>query len=170
MPVTQTTDPLFFQKVAQSILESAAAALRCYGIEVPDRLFVGFDRPPQDCCPELVAWVSNVRAWDGNFPDTVREGYLLCFNGIAFDVTIRIGRCYIDSDENGNGIDADILAEWAAELYKDAAALYVGWLNQWRADQITELSKCDPIAIGTMIPYNGGGCAGHEFTVTVGVL
>lgn len=70
MPVTAIGNSDFFMNVGQSILDSAADALACYDIDVPSRLFVGFDEPPQDCCPELVVWLGNMRLWDGDFPDT----------------------------------------------------------------------------------------------------
>lgn len=170
MPVTPTRSTAFFLNVAKSILESAADALRCNGLEVPDRFYVGFDRPPQDCCPELTAWAGNVRTWDGDFPDTRRSGDIKCHIGYAFDVTIRIGRCYLDMDESGQPLDSEIIEDWAGILYADATALYVGWIGQWKAGNVSELSQCDLVNVGAMSQYHEGGCAGHEFIVTVGAF
>jgi len=164
------TDIDYFLKVGESILDAIVASLRCANIEVPDRRFVGFSRPPQDCCPELVAWIGNIRPWDGNFPEGLVEGRLLCFNSIAFDVTIRIGRCYIDSADDGLGVEPKLLADWAKWLYRDASAIYIGFISQWRAGNVSELSACEPMTVGNLTQYNEGGCAGHEFTVTVGIL
>lgn len=164
------SDPTYFTTVATSILDGMKAALRCNNVEVPDRSFVGFSSPPQDCCPELVAWVTNIRTWDGNFPEGMREGRLLCFNSYAFDVSVRIGRCYVDSASDGSAIDHRDLQDWSAILYKDASALYIGFIQQWRSGQVTELSTCEPLTVGNMTSYNEGGCAGWEFTITVGVL
>lgn len=170
MPVTQTKDVQFFMNVGQSILDSAVDALECYGLDVPERVFVGFDDPPQDCCPELVVWLGNLRVWDGDFPDSRATTDLRHHWGYAFDATIRIGRCYVDVDEQGNPIDADVLADWNQALYADATALYMGWLGQWIAGNVSELVSCDLITPGPLTQYNDGGCAGHQFTVTVGMF
>lgn len=169
MPATPLSDVDMFMNIATSILQSAAAALECNNISVPDRFYVGFDRPPQDCCPELVAWLGNIRTWDGDFPDTRSAGNLRCHNGYSFDITIRIGRCYVDFGEEGP-LDTDTIQDWTQELYRDASALFFGWITQWRAGNVTELDKCDLVNVGTMTQYHEGGCAGQEFTITVGVL
>lgn len=170
MPATPTLDVELFMNVGNSILEAAAAALECYDLEVPDRLFVGFEEPPQDCCPELVAWLGNVRTWDGDFSDTRISTNLQHHWGYAFDCTIRIGRCYVDVDEKGQPVDADTLADWTQALYADATALYFGWLRQWSSGSVTELVKCDLVNAGVLSQYKSGGCAGHQFTVTVGMF
>ena len=170
MPVTKTKNVQFFMNVGTSILNSAIDALECYELDVPSRAFVGFDEPPQDCCPELVVWLGNMRLWDGDFPDTRSNTRLLHHWGYAFDATIRIGRCYVDVDEHGNPIDATVLADWNQLLYADATALYVGWLGQWNAGNVTELDSCDLLTVGALTQYNDGGCAGHQFTVTVGTF
>jgi hypothetical protein len=170
MAVTPTRDVEFFMNIGQSILESAIAGLECYDLEVPSRAFVGFDEPPQDCCPELVVWLGNVRVWDGDFPETRTSTSLLHHWGYAFDCTVRIGRCYVDVDEKGNPIDSGVLADWTQALYADASALYFGWLGQWQAELVSELSRCDLGDVGPLTQYNEGGCAGHQFTVTIGVF
>lgn len=168
--MTPISNSDYFTNVAQSILDSVADALMCHNIDVPSRMFVGFDRPPQDICPELVSWVSNVRPWDGDFPDTRRSGNLQCFNMYAFDISIRIGRCYIESSDDGQPLDAETLQDWTAELNRDATAIYMGWINQWRAGNVTELTSYELVTVGSLIPYKDGGCAGWEFTITVGTV
>lgn len=160
-------NPEYFGNVAQSILDSAADALRCQNIDVPQRMYVGFERPAQDCCPDLVAWVSNIRVWDGDFPNTRTNGRLLATNLYAFDVTIRIGRCYIESDANGQPLDSETLGDFSRALYKDATTLYSGWLYEWRSGNVAELNNYSAVDIGPCTPYNSGGCAGWEFTITV---
>ena len=169
MPVTPTRDSDFFLNVAKSILDSCADALVCYNLDVPGRRYVGFDRPPQDCCPELVAWVGNLRTWDGDFPDTRSTGDLKCVWGYAFDVTIRIGRCYADYSDDGP-LDLETLEDFTAPLYSDGTALYMGWLHQWKAGNVSELTACDLVNVGPMSQYHEGGCAGHEFVITVGTF
>lgn len=169
MPATPLDNTDMFMNMATSILQSVVDALQCNGLEVPDRLYVGFDRPPQDCCPELVAWLGNIRTWDGDFPDSRTNGRLLCHNGYSFDITIRIGRCYIDYTDEGP-MDIATITDWTRLLNADASAIYLGWIAQWRAGNVTELDKCDLVNVGSMSAYHEGGCAGWEFTVTVGVL
>lgn len=169
MPATPLSNPDMFTNMATSILQSVVDALECNNIEVPARLYVGFDRPPQDCCPELTAWLGNIRTWDADFADARRAGNLQCYNGYAFDITIRIGRCYVDYDENGP-MDTTTISDWTRILNQDASALYFGWISEWRAGNVTELESCDLVNVGAMIAYHEGGCAGWEFTITVGVL
>jgi len=170
MSITPVADTAYFANVGKSILDSAADALECNGVDVPDRMFVGFNRPPQDVCPELVLWISNIRTWDGNFPDTRTDTRLLCLNAYAFDATIRIGRCYVDVDEHGQPLDTATLEDFSAELYKDVTALYMGWVNQWRGGNVSELNSYEAVTVSQCTPYSEGGCAGWEFTVTVGTI
>lgn len=172
--LTPLADTNVFLNLGRSILDSVAAVLACNSINVPARKYVGFDRPPQDCCPELVAWLSNIRTWDSTPMDGHQFNELTCVNGWAFDTTIRIGRCYIDIDIGAGGAFKPMavadLELAAAPLYKDAAAMYFGWITSWRAGNVTELSHCDAVHVGPMSAYHEGGCAGWEFTITVGVL
>jgi len=167
---TPLSDIDYFFNVGESILNSVARTLECNELDVPGRLFVGFDRPPQDCCPELVCWIGNVRPWDGDFPDTRTSGRLLVHNAYSFDVSIRIGRCYVDSGEDGQAIDSETLQDWAKELYRDASAIYQGWIEQWRSGNVTELQNYELVTVGNLTQYNSGGCAGHEFVITVGTF
>ena len=160
----------YFLNVGKSILNSLEDALGCHGLDIPERSFVGFDQPPQDACPELVVWISNIRTWDGDFPDSRTNGRLLCTNAYAFDVSVRVGRCYVDVDENGQPLDSETLEGWAGELYRDVTALYMGWINQWRAGNVTELTNFECVTVGPVTSYNQGGCAGHEFVITVGTF
>lgn len=170
MSFTPTRSKDFFINTATSILESAVDALQCYGLDVPTRLYVGFDRPPQDCCPELTGWVNNIRQWNGEFPDTNQVNPMICVWGYSFDFTMRIGRCYWDLDENGKTLTNEQLQTKNGEMYSDATALYMGWLHQWKAGNVNELSSCDLLTIGNMQPYRQGDCAGWEVTITVGVF
>lgn len=165
------SDQDLFVKVAKSILQSAADSLSACGRDVPDCSFVGFNRPVEDHCPDLVAWLNNIRPWDGTSMDSgLREGYLMCFNAYAFDVTIRLGRCYIDFGMDGSTVDGQLVEDWSNELYRDGQVLYIGWVKAWHAGRVSELGDCDPISIGPLIDYKEGACAGWEFTITVGVM
>lgn len=171
--LTPVPDVNIFLNLGRSILDSVADTLACNSLDVPERRYVGFDRPPQDCCPELVAWVSNIRVWDGLPMDGRQSGELICVNGWAFDVTMRIGRCYIDIDVDANGfkpMSVSGIEEASEPLYKDAAAMYFGFIAAWKAGNITELTVCDAVNVSAMSPYHEGGCAGWEFTISVGVI
>lgn len=170
MSVTPFGNKDYFFNVGASIVDSIADSLQCNGLSVPERLFVGFDSPPQDCCPELVGWIGNVRPWDLDFPESRQSGRLLCANAYAFDVSIRIGRCYVDSADGGQPINHATLQDWGQELYHDLTAIYVGWINQWRGGQVEELNDYELVTVGNCTQYHSGGCAGHEFTITVGTF
>jgi len=175
MTVTSPYDIEVFVNVTKSILNSIVAVMEDKSRDVPARTFVGFDRPAEDYCPDLVAWMNNVRPYDGNGMESgLVEGRLLCFNAWAFDVTIRLGRCYIDFDADGGPLDGRTIEDWSNELYRDAQVVYIGWVNQWRtgtgACAGEELESCDPMNVGPLINFKEGGCAGWEFTITVGVL
>lgn len=153
--------------VGQSVLEGLKDALNCLGIEVPSRCYVGFDRPPQDCCPELVVWVGNIRTYTADFPEerSLKYGW-----GYAFDVNVRIGRCYVDMDDDGP-LEPEIIEDWTRALYQDAVAVYHGFLNQWSAGNIEELADCTAVVgVDHMGQYREGGCAGHEFIIKVNVI
>jgi len=170
MPLTDFNDSAFLSNLGNSILESVSDALVCKSLDVPQRRFVGFNRPAQDCCPDLVLWFGNIRVWDGDFPDTRTAGNLLCANGYSIDATVRIGLCYVDFDADGGPLDAQTIGDFSANLNAYGTALYMGWINQWRAGNVEELVSCDLVNVGPMTPYYEGGCAGWEFTITVGVM
>src|SRR5688572_9844132 len=95
------SDRNVFNKVGHVVLESLADVIASYGMDVPPRTFLGFENPPEDCCPDLVAWITNVRLWDGEFPDGRNTTNLTtCAIGWAVDVNVRLGRCYIDFDKD----------------------------------------------------------------------
>lgn len=165
------SDPDLFSTVARSILDGVAAALDACGLDIPPCDFVGFSRPAETSCPDLVAWVTNIRAWDGNTMDSgLQEGRLLCFNAYAFDVTIRLGQCFVDFDDNGNNLPPEIQEDFSSTMYRYAQAMYIGFVAQWRAGNISSLGNCDPITVSSLIDYKEGGCGGWEYTVTVGVM
>ena len=175
MTVTSPYDPEIFVNVAKSVLDSVDKSLFLASRDSPSRQFVGFARPPQDCCPDLVAWLGNIRPYDGNGMNSgLREDRLLCHNAWAFDITIRLGRCYIDFDDDGGPLDGQTIEDFSNELYRDAQVIYVNWVNQWRNGSGVcdgdEFDACDPLGIGPLIEYKEGGCAGWEFTITVGVM
>lgn len=167
LTVTETV----FERVARAVIDSISDALTYHNLDVPERRFVGFSRPAEDACPDLVAWVSNIRPWDQNFPDgranTTLNNF---FNGWAFDVNVRLGVCVIDFDGNGQPLDGELLEEWSSTLYHYAHTMYVDWVHRWRAGQVNELSECDYVDVGACTDYKEGGCGGWEFRITVGVL
>jgi hypothetical protein len=175
MTATSPYDPEIFVNVSRAVLDTIGIALTNGNRDVPRRMFVGFNRPAEDCCPDLVAWVGNIRAYDGNSPNSgLREDRLLIYNAWAFDITIRLGRCFIDFDADGGPLDGQTIEDFSNELYRDAQVVYIGWVNQWRSSSgvclTDELSSCTPLTVSSLIDYKDGGCAGWEFTITVGVM
>lgn len=165
------SDPDLFSNVARSILDGVSSALDDCGLDVPPCDFVGFSRPAETSCPDLVAWVTNIRPWDDNTMDGgLVEGRLLCFNAYAFDVTIRLGQCFVDFDENGNNLPPDMQEDFSSALYRYAHVMYIGFVAKWKAGKVSALDRCDPLSISPMIDYKEGGCGGWEYTVTVGVM
>lgn len=165
------TDKDLFSKVAHSVLDSIGDALTACSLDVPDCAFVGFERPPEVSCPDLVAWVTNVRPWDGNTLDSgLREGRLLCFNAYAFDITIRLGLCYVDFNEDGSNKSPQEQHDLSDQVYRYAHVMYVGWVSRWKAGLVTELGRCDPLSLSPLISFKEGGCGGWEFTVSVGFM
>lgn len=164
-------DKTVFSDVAKSILTSIKQSLEACSLEVPCCEFVGFERPPEVHCPDLVAWVTNIRPWDGNTMDSgLREGRLLCHVGYAFDVTIRLGLCYIDFDAEGNNLPPDKQHELSDQVYQYAHVMYIGWVSRWKNGLVTELGPCDPVSITNLVSFKEGGCGGWEFTVSVGMM
>jgi hypothetical protein len=165
------TDSKLFSKVGKSILDSLSDTLDKCSLEVPPCSFLGFERPPEINCPDLVAWISNIRPWDGNSVDSgLTDNRLKCFNLWAFDVTIRLGLCYIDFDEDGSNRPPDEQEDLSSIIYQYAHTMYIGWVAQWRSGLVTELTACDPITISSLTSFKEGGCGGWEFTISVGLI
>ena len=163
------SDKDLFYEIGRSILNSVITVLESCDRSAPECSFVGFDRPPEDKCG-LVVWIGNVRPYDGNTLDGgLREGRLLCYNSFAFDVTVRMSRCFIDFNDKGP-LSADVIEEMSKELLLDAHVLYIQWVGALKGGQVSNLDNCDPVALGTLTPYRDGTCAGWEFTITVGVM
>lgn len=155
---------------AKSVLESVADALTGCQFDVPSCRFIGFNRPSELTCPDLVGWANNVRVWDGeNMNGGLRDGYIRCHVGYAFDVTIRLGVCYVEMDENGRDIDHEVLEAWSKELYQMAHVMYVGWVARFKSGKVSALGNCDPVDLSALTDYKEGGCAGWEFTISVGL-
>lgn len=164
-----TEKDLFF-KTGKSVLDSIVHVLESCDRPAPDCEFLGFDRPPEAYCG-LVGWIGNIRVWDGLTMDNgLREGRILCNVGYAFDVTIRLGRCYVDFDATGNNIPPEEVESLSSGLYEDAYIMYVQWIGLWKAGGVTELDNCDPVSVSVMTPYNEGACAGWEFSISIGVM
>lgn len=160
-----------FDKIGHIIIDSLADVIKSYGMDVPPRNFVGFETPPEDCCPDLVVWLTNIRLWDEQFADGRSTTYITnCVNAWAVDVNVRLGRCYIDFDANGQPLDAGTLEEWSKLLNKDAHALSIGWIQAFRQGQIKGLGSCDLVDMGTLTSYRQADCAGWQVTYTVGIM
>jgi hypothetical protein len=158
-----------FNAVADKLLTSIQVGIAEAGLPAIKRQYVGMGPvPSEDCCPDVVVWVSNVRFYDSAAPDTLRENRLLEHFGMAFDVNVRIGVCFFEMDGEGKLIDLETVDGWAklANRYGHTAYLrgIQGLLND---SDLTCLASITP---QPMYPFQDGGCAGYTYSVSVGVL
>lgn len=160
------SDSLF--NLLESVEHAVALALTCNSRTVYNwRRIVGWADPPQDCCPEIAVWGTNLR------PDpqgTLSGGGMQkasCAQLWLYDVTIRASQCFIDTDENGEPLDATQINDYSRELYSMAHDMYNGFWCRWANGQIDEIPACTPLSIQGTSEYAEGGCGGVQFTVTV---
>lgn len=168
--ITASSDPLAIHNVGQSIIDSIAQHVSEHGIDPPDKRWVGFSNPPEQCCPDLVVWADNLRLWDGtSFDSGLRDNRLMCTARMAVDYTIRFGLCYFDIDPEGQLVNTDQLSSWAADLNHIGYAL-LSWVRAIRSGVIAELQPNDAdVKPSPITSYNMGGCAGWQVTLTVGL-
>lgn len=169
MTILQVGDPNFLLHLGQVALDSLVDTLAECEQDIPPRRVVSFTESPEDCCPDLNVWIDNFRVWDGSPFDGLQLGYLSCTNMWAVDISVRIGRCYIDVDQTSlNPLSAEDLAELSAQIYRDGNILYLGWIAKLRDNEICNLPRYTLGTVSSLLAYNDGGCAGWRFTITLG--
>src|SRR5688572_24547242 len=88
-------DPTLPNQLAHLALEGIVGAIAEAGLPAIKRAYVGIGPiPAEDCCPDIVVWITNIRLWDGSAPDTLVENRVLAHWGIAFDINARVGDCF----------------------------------------------------------------------------
>lgn len=164
-------NPHVFSLIANKLLDGIQKALSEAGIPPIPRRYVGMGpTPSQDCCPDLVGWISNVRLYDQQAPDTLGEGRILNHFGMAFDVNIRIGECFfeVNPDDPKQIVAPKQLDAWTDKINALGSVAYWGGINALAND--TDLQCGTSITPGYMNPYQDGGCGGFQFAITVGLL
>ena len=161
-------DPNVLFNLLESVELAVALSLSNGARPVADwRRVIGWADPPNDCCPEIAVWGTNLR------PDpagTFVNGNLMratCTQVWLYDVTIRVSECFIDTDEKGEPMEANQINAYSQSLYSLTHSMYNGFWCRWTAGQIEEIQACTPIMIGNTTEYAEGGCGGVQFTVTV---
>lgn len=165
--ITETYNPDVIYNIARSILESLVTSLSSDGIKVPQRAYVGFSNPPEDCCPDLVVWASSPRVSDSaGFDGGFRENQLMCTGIWYADFNVRLGDCYVDTID-GQPLDTRTLSDMAKDKYRVAHAL-TRWVCRIRSEGvIPELQTLDSnVKVSALTDYNQGGCAGWQLTIT----
>jgi hypothetical protein len=162
-------DPTLSTLLAQTALDGIVGAIAGQPrLKKIDRAYVGIGPvPAEDCCPDIVVWVSNIRLWDGAAPDTLIEGRVLTHWGIAFDINARVGDCFWELDPKTNvPYPANKITEMAGPINAYGTAAYLG--------AITALGQYDACNVDVhpqpANPYQDGGCAGFLFTIGVSVI
>lgn len=158
-----------FNIVGEAVVDSIGARYLSDGLEAIPRAFLGMGPvPSEDCCPDLVVWISNVRVFDATPPDGLREGELGAHWGLAFDVNVRVGQCYLEVDEKGHPFPPEDITDMTEILNRYGHSTYIGALlvkgQAGMGDCAISLTP------QPMFPFQSGGCAGWQFAITVGTL
>lgn len=164
-------NPELFDLVANIALDGIAQGMARKGIAPITRSYVGLGPiPVQDCCPDIVAWISNVRPYDATPPDGLVESRILKHWGLAFELNIRVSDCFFEVDPNKPSaiMDADSISKMSSRINGVGLVAYVSTIDA--------LTNSDQMACGTsvtptaMFPYQEGSCGGFQFSVSIGVL
>lgn len=161
-------DPKLPDQLAHVMLDGIVGAIAKGGLTKIDRAYVGVGPvPAEDCCPDIVVWVSNIRLWDGSAPDTLTEGRILEHFGIAFDLNARIGDCFWELDPKTNQpFPKAKINKLSAPINSYGSAAFLGAVQA-----LGELPACNvDVHPGSANPYQEGGCAGFTFTIGVSVI
>ena len=163
-------DPDLINDAANITLDAIEAGIADAGLAPITRTYQGMGPvPAEDCCPDLVVWGSNIALYDFAVPNTLQENRILSHVGISFDLNVRIGLCFWETDQEGNlnspaqiDVDSKAIHRYVTIAYTHSiTALLTNEVMQARADSITP---------GTAIPFQSGGCAGFEWAHTISVV
>lgn len=169
--VVLLTDRNPYQALAERYLRLIHQSINNAGLTVPEITGVVMTRPPEDCCPDLVVWVENVRPFDLTFPSGMNENRMLSHFAMAFDLFVRLGQCYIESDDKGNLMDIGILQEWTSNINEYINPIYTIPLFEIAKGCVDEFGECGQTFLASNLNgYNLGGCAGYEYVVTIGLF
>lgn len=162
-------DPKLPNQLAQVALDGIVGAIAGAGLTQIKRAYVGVGPvPAEDCCPDIVVWISNIRLWDGVAPDTLTENRVLEHGwGVAFNINARIGDCFWEL------VPGTTRPEPAANITQMSESInaygFAGFLGAVQA--LSALDTCNAsVHPQNADPFQDGGCAGFIFTIGVGVI
>lgn len=162
------SDPRLPDQIAHVALDGIVGAIAEAGLAKIKRAYVGVGPiPAEDCCPDIVVWVSNLRLWDGNAPDTLTENRVLQHWGIAFNINVRIGDCFWElAPGTDKPLPPNEISAMSNKINDYGAAAFLGAIKA-----IGELPACNvDVHPQNADPYQDGGCAGFLFTIGVSVI
>lgn len=161
-------DPNLSNVLAQVALDGITGAIAGASLPAIKRAYVGVGPvPAEDCCPDIVVWVSNIRLWDSNAPDTLGENRVMIHWGIAFDINARVGDCFWELDPTTNKpFPAEEISKLSGPINKYGTAAYLGAISA-----LGQLDACNvDVHPQPANPYQDGGCGGFIFTIGVSVV
>lgn len=172
MPEVHLTDSNPYDVLAHRYLELIKTAISNADLRVPNNSGVVMVRPADDvCCDLLLLWVDNVRSFDIAFPNALNENRLLINFGVAFDVNVRFGQCYIESDEDGEAQDVSVLSDWTTSINAYINPIYTHPLSEIVLGCVEEFGTSGQTLLPSNLNgFNLGGCAGYEYVVTFGLF
>lgn len=161
-------DPTTPNQLAQVVLNGITGAIAGAGLPVIKRAYVGVGPvPAEDCCPDIVVWITNIRLWDGSAPDTLTENRTLNHWGVAFDINARVGDCFWELVPGTDKPDTPAnITKMSAPINTYGTASFLGAVQALEALDICNVS----IHPRTADPYQDGGCAGFQFIIGVGII
>lgn len=167
-------DPNIGNEIGELVLSRIQAALQHRELPTITRNYIGMGPvPAEDCCPDLVGWVTNLRLWDGISPDSLRENRVVHgLFGISFDFNVRLGLCYLEGDGEGAFDSATIdaqsqnLNKYGFVAYLAAVDAFTDFTYNCGGDRPCEID----VLPQPMFPYNQGACAGWNMVFSISIL
>jgi hypothetical protein len=161
-------DPKVLNLLANTALDGITAAIAENNLPKIKRSYVGVGPiPAEDCCPDLVAWITNIRLWDQASPDTLIENRVLVHFGLAFNINIRIGDCFWELDpKTMNPYPPDEITKMSDRINQYGVTAYLAAITA-----LHDLGACNlgvhPLSAD---PYQDGGCGGFTFAIGVSLI
>lgn len=163
-------NPNVTNEIAALVLQGVKDAIAAAGLKAFPRAYIGIGPiPSQDCCPDLVVWISNIRLNDSNVPDTLRENRLLGLFGVAFNVNVRVGECFFEitgTESKPELVASNKITKMASLINQYGYAAFMGAIRT-----LLDLDECGlSVTPYNSDPYQMGLCAGFQFSFAVSLV
>lgn len=158
-----------FNTVGEQVRSGIVNALAEAGLSVERSHLAMGPIPAEESCREVVVWISNVRIYDAASPDTLQENRVLVHFGLAFDINVRVGLCYMESAGDGDPMPAATLDSWTREINRYGVISYLAATNELTGDRLGPASSLS-VTPSSMEPYNLGDHAGWTFVISAALL